>query len=234
MNRPLRYAWIGLIAIVGWGVLGCSTLQPRPPERPVPPVFVPTEAPNPAIPDATATATATPTPPLPAAATATPEMPPTPLPAGGDIELRFTDPETRGECVARFSFGFDWGAEPATMDGPAAFSCAFEVVQCGDGVCVTYHSRYELPDGVLRGVLHPAGTGHPNGTLDVTLAGAFKMIQYWTDVPPETIMPFTEDNPFVVENADILPLLFDFADGATAEIGAVGSPEAWCFTLHLR
>ena len=232
MNRPFRCAWIGLIATFAiWGLLGCNVLQPRPPEAPVPPVLVATAAADPAVAPATATATATPL--VPAASTATPEPGPTPLPAGGEIALRFTDPETQGECAASFPFTFDWAAEPPTIDGPAAFSCAFQAVQCGEGVCVTYHSRYELPDGVLHGVLHPAGTDHPNGTLEATLAGTFIMIQYWTDVPPEAIMPYTEDNPFVVENADILPLLFDFADGATAEIGPVGSPHAWRFTLHL-
>lgn len=48
-------------------------------------------------------------------------------------------------------------------------------------------------------------------------------------------MPFTEDNPFVAENSNILPLIFDFIEGATCEIGGNGGGQTfqWKFTLHL-
>jgi hypothetical protein len=71
--------------------------------------------------------------------------------------------------------------------------------------------------------------------LNAGLAGKFSMKQYWTDIPPDAFMAFTEDNPAVFENSDILPLIFDFVEGATCEIGGGGGAQTfpWKFTLHL-
>lgn len=218
MNR-LFLVLLSMIA-----VLLCAACDPVAPPATPAPVVVP----------ATSTPTPTPAPIIPAADTPVPTITPTPRPTHGEIELRFTDPETQGECEAYFPFTIDWGESRTTIDGSGVIDCAFSTQQCGEA-CVTYHSAYAADAG-LSGELLASSAKYPHGFLNAGLAGKFSMKQYWTDIPPETIMPFTEDNPFVAENSDILPLIFDFVEGATCEVGgsgAGGQTFPWKFTLHL-
>ena len=176
--------------------------------------------------------TATPTPTvaiLPAAPSATPVPD---KPTRGEMEVRFTDPETQGECVGRLPFTMRW--EPFTIDGGAAYQCAFEIQQCGDGVCIMYHSDYDM-DFTLAGEFFGSTSDHPSGSLHMAPALTSTMKQWWSDIPPETIMAFTEDNPFVIEGSDILDLFFDFWEGARAEIHNPNNPDAppMVFILHL-
>ena len=162
----------------------------------------------------------------------TPTVSPTPRPTSGELELRFTDPETQEECEAHFPFTINWTEARTTIDGSGVIACAFATQQCGEA-CVTYHSAYDA-DCDLSGELLVSSADYPHGFLNVGLAGKFSMKQYWTDIPPGAFMAFTADNPAVFENSDILPLVFDFVEGATDEIGG-GSAQTfpWKFTLHL-
>lgn len=155
-------------------------------------------------------------------------------PASGEIELRFTDPETQEECEAHFPFTIDWGESRTMIDGSGVIDCAFTTQQCGEGVCVTYHSTYAADAG-LSSELLASSAKYPHGFLNVGLAGKFSMKQYWTDIPPGAFMAFTEDKPFIAENSDILTLIFDFVEGATCEVGGDGGGQTfpWKFTLHL-
>jgi len=176
--------------------------------------------------------TATPTPTLvsiPAAPSATPVPE---KPTRGELEVRFTDPETQGECVGRLPFTMSW--EPFTIDGGGAYQCEFEIQQCGDGVCIMYHSAYDM-DFTLAGEFLGSTTDHPSGSLHMAPALTSTMKQWWSDIPPETVMAFTEDNPFVIEGSDILTLFFDFREGARAEIHNPNNPDAppMVFILHL-
>jgi hypothetical protein len=180
----------------------------------------------------TPTPTPTPAPLIPAADTPAPTDPPT-RPTSGEIELRFTDPETQEECEAHFPFTINWGESRTLIDGSGVIDCAFSTQQCGEA-CVTYHSAYAADAG-LSGELLPSSAKYPHGFLNAGLAGKFSMKQYWTDIPPDAFMAFTEDHPAVFENSDILPLIFDFVEGATCEMGggAGGQTFPWKFTLHL-
>jgi hypothetical protein len=207
-----------LVVIVS---LLCTACDPVAPSATSIPVVVP------------ATPTPTPAPIIPAASTPVPTITATPRPTRGEIELRFTDPETQAECEAHFPFIIDWGESRTTIDGGGVIDCAFDTQQCGEGVCLTYHSVYAADAG-LSGELLASSGKYPHGFLNAGLAGKFSMKQYWTDIPPETTLPFTEDNPFVAENSDILPMVFDFVEGATCEIGGGGEQTfPWKFTLHL-
>jgi hypothetical protein len=217
MNRLFSATLLGITLLVG---AACApNTQPT--------TSAPVAAPE------TPTPTPTPAPLIPAADTPIPTDPPT-RPTSGEIELRFTDPETQEECAARFPFTINWAESRTTIDGSGVIDCAFAKQQCGDGVCITYHSAYDADCG-LSGELLASSADYPHGFLNVGLAGKFSMKQYWTDIPPETTMPFTEDNPFVAENPDILPLIFDFVEGATCEVGGGTGTQAfpWKFTLHL-
>ncbi len=218
MNR----LFLGTLAVIV--VVLCAGCDPVPPPATSAPVIVP----------ATSTPTPTPAPIIPAANTPVPTITSTPRPTRGEIELRFTDPETQGECEAHFPFNINWGESRTMIDGSGVIDCAFAKQQCGEGVCVTYHSVYAA-DGGLSGELLASSAKYPHGFLNTGLAGKFSMKQYWTDIPPETTMPFTEANPFVAENSDILPLIFDFVEGATCEVGGGGGGQTfpWKFTLHL-
>jgi len=156
-------------------------------------------------------------------------------PSQGEIELRFVDPGTQLECIAHFPFNILDGDNGPIVSGSGVLDCAQEIQQCGEGVCVTYHSTYYM-EGSLAGAIREATPSYPNGAVEVGLAGTFTMQQYWTDIPPETIMPFTEDNPFEVSGSDIIPLFFHFVEGATNEVKNDQVPDAlpWVFTLHLE
>jgi hypothetical protein len=158
-----------------------------------------------------------------------------PPPTLGEIELRFVDPGTLQECIAHFPFDILETGDVRKISGSGILDCAFEIEQCGEGVCVTYHSSYYM-EGSLNGVIQTASSSYPDGALDAGLGGTFTMQQYWTDIPPETIMPFTEDNPFEVSGSDIIPLFFHFVEGATNEVKNDQVPDAlpWVFTLHLE
>ena len=166
---------------------------------------------------------------LPAAPSATPVPE---KPTHGGLEVRFTDPETQEECVGRLPFTMSW--EPFNIDGGAAYQCEFEIQQCGDGVCVMYHSAYDM-DFTLAGEFFGPNSDHPSGSLHMAPALTSTMKQWWSDIPPETVMAFTEDNPFVIEGSDILTLFFDFWEGARAEIHNPNNPDAppMVFILHL-
>ena len=209
--------------LLGIAVLLCAACVPASPPATSAPIVAP----------ASPTPTPTPAPVIPAADTPTPTITPTPRPTSGELELRFTDPETQEECEAHFPFTINWTEARTTIDGSGVIACAFATQQCGEGVCITYHSAYDADAG-LNGELLASSADYPHGFLNVGLAGKFSMKQYWTDIPPETTMPFTEDNPFVAENSDILPLIFDFVEGATDEVGGGGAQTfPWKFTLHL-
>ena len=163
----------------------------------------------------------------------TPTAPPKP-PSAGELEVRFTDPETQQECAGTLPFSIQWGEKPS-IEGNKAYECAFEKQQCGDGVCILYHSSYAL-DFTLLGQILPPGNDYPSGSLHAAPALKFTMKQWWSDIPPETVMPFTEDNPFVVEGSDILELFFKFEEGARAEIPNPTMPDAppMVFILHVK
>jgi hypothetical protein len=219
MNR----FFLGMLATIA--ILLCAACDP----------VVPPATSIPAVVPATSTPTLTPAPIVPAADTPVPTITPTPRPTGGEIELRFTDPETQEECEAHFPFTIHWGESRTTIDGSGVIDCAFATQQCGEGACVTYHSAYAADAG-LSGELQASSAKYPHGFLNAGLAGKFSMKQYWTDIPPGAFMAFTEDNPAVFEGSDILPLIFDFVEGATCEIGgsgAGGQTFPWKFTLHL-
>jgi hypothetical protein len=167
---------------------------------------------------------------IPEAPTATPAPE---KPTGGELEVRFGDPETQEECIGHLPFTISWG-DPFSIDGGGAYQCAFEKQQCGDGVCVTYHSSYEL-DFTLAGMYFDPSQDFPSGLLHMAPALTAIMKQWWSDIPPETTMPFTEDNPFRVENSDILTLNFNLQDGAQEEIPNPNAPDAapMIFILHL-
>ncbi len=150
------------------------------------------------------------------------------------LELRFTDPETQQECVTIFPFEVLEDAE-RSITGGGVIDCKFQTQQCGEGVCITYHSVYAM-DADLRGFVRPATASYPDGMLEAYLSGTFSMTQYWTDIPPETVMAYTEDNPFVASSSDIIPLAIQYQDGATTELGGEGGAAEypWVFTLHLR
>ncbi len=226
MNRLFLVLLLGIIVLT---CLACNPAQqpavsttPTPTSTSVSPVLPPN------------TPTSTPAAVLPAGNTPTPTVTPTSRPTSGEIELRFTDPETQEECEAHFPFTINWAEARTTIDGSGVIACAFSKPQCGDGVCVTYHSAYDA-DGGLSGELLASSAKYPHGFLNVGLAGKFSMKQYWTDIPPETMMSYTEDKPFVAENSDILPLIFDFVEGATCEVGGGAGAQTfpWKFTLHL-
>jgi hypothetical protein len=149
------------------------------------------------------------------------------------LEVRLTDPETQQECVGSVPFSIHWGENPY-IDGSGAYECAFEKQQCGEGVCILYHSAYAL-NFSLPGRIYPASSDYPDGSLEAGPALDFTMKQWWSDIPPETTMPFTEDNPFSVSVSDILSLFFSFEEGARAEIPNPNMPDAepMVFVLHL-
>ncbi|CAG0930353.1 hypothetical protein TFLX_01678 [Thermoflexales bacterium] len=211
MNRLFPALLLGSVALI---CLACTPAQ------------------QPAV-STTRTPTPTPTPLLPAGGTSTPTIAPTPHPTGGEIELRFTDPETQEECEAHFPFTINWGEARTTIEGSGVIDCAFDTQQCGEA-CVTYHSAYTA-DASLSGELLASSAKYPHGFLNAGLAGKFSMKQYWTDIPPGAFMAFTEDNPAVFEGSDILPLIFDFVEGATCETGGGTGTQTfpWKFTLHL-
>jgi hypothetical protein len=217
MNRLFSVMLLGIALLV---CAACtSTSQPATSA----PVVVP----------ATPTPTPTPAPVIPAADTPVPTITPTPRPTGGEIELRFTDPETQEECEAHFPFTIDWGESRTLIDGSGVIDCAFATQQCGDA-CVTYHSAYAADAG-LSGELQASSAKYPHGFLNAGLAAKFSMTQYWTDIPAGAFTAFTEDHPAVFENSDILPLIFDFVEGATCEVGGGSGRQTfpWKFTLHL-
>jgi hypothetical protein len=162
----------------------------------------------------------------------TEEIPPSP-PTAGEIELRFTDPESQKECVATFPFEIVEQPGLRKIEGSGVLNCKFETQQCGEGVCINYHSEYYMDAG-LSGVIHPASTDFPDGFLEAGLGGTFTMTQYWTDVPPESFVAFTKEHPSVFSGSDIIPLNFNFAEGATEEAGNPASQFPWVFRLHLR
>ncbi len=182
-----------------------------------------------------ADATPTPTPAPGVQGVSTPEVKVTPaLPSGGVIDLRFIDPLSQEECTAEFPFEIFWGEE-TSISGGGTIDCAIAVQQCGDGGCVTLHSVYSY-DGALNGTVLASSENFPEGALDAGLAGTLTLKQYWTDIPPDAIPVFTEDQPFEVSSDDVIPLLFQFIDGATQEVGNSNVPnsEPWIFTLHLE
>jgi hypothetical protein len=207
-------------ALAGWLVASCDHLDMTPtPGLGGIEIATPTPTPG-GVPAVPATQTAEPTPSMPSA---------------GEVELRFIDPGSQQECVAHFPFEIATDLHPPTISGGGRIDCVFAVQQCGEGVCVTYNSSYDY-EGVLSGVIQPPTESYPQGALDTTLAGTLTMKQYWTDIPPETIMLFTEDSPFEVTGSDIIPLFFHFQEGAVVEVANESMPDAlpWVFTLHLQ
>jgi len=218
MNHPF------LAVLSGIAVLMCAACIPASSPATTAPIVVP----------ATPTPTPTPTPIILAADTPTPTISPTPRPTRGEIEVRFSDPDTEGECEAHFPFTINWGEARTTIDGGGVLSCAFTAQHCGDGVCMTYHRIHDM-DASLAGELLASSARYPHSFLNTTLAGEYSMTQYWTDVPPDAFVPFTEANPAVFKGSDIVHLLFDFVEGATEELerGTGGQTFTWKFTLHL-
>jgi hypothetical protein len=156
-----------------------------------------------------------------------------PPPTGGELELRFTDVMTQKECTARFPFDILEGGQMRRISGSGILDCHQTVEQCGEGVCILYHSKHYL-DGSVAGVIHPATADFPDGFLEATLAGTYSLTQYWSDYPPDSVVAFTEDHPSVFSGSDIINLNFNFADGATDEIETPSGEYPWVVTLHLR
>jgi hypothetical protein len=165
-----------------------------------------------------------------------PDVPPVettpPPPTRGELELRFTDPGTLKECVAHFPFVIVEENGQRKIDGSGVLDCKLEIEQCGEGVCILYHSTYFM-DAVIPGVIHASTSDFPDGFLEVGMGGTFTMKQYWTNVPPESYVAFTEENPFELSTSDIIPLNFNFKEGATEEINNQAGQFPWIFTLHL-
>lgn len=239
-RTSLTCALLGLILLLGLISLSCN-LSPASPQTPtLPPPLpeggsatpTPTTAP-PLAPEPTSTPTPVPAAPLPTRATPTAEATAAP-PTRGEIEVRFTDPGTQEQGSAHFPFEILQEGEQRRIDGSGVLDCAFSVQQCGDGVCVTYNSSYYW-EPKLDGLIYAPTENYPDGSLDANLAGTFTMKQYWTDIPAQTTMPFTAENPFEVSAADVIPLFFHFVEGATVEVGNPSAPDAppWVFTLHL-
>jgi hypothetical protein len=184
----------------------------------------------------TPTSTLTPTVPL---------NPPDPgePPDHGEIELfqrNFLEPGSEEECISRFPFVVIQETEPATIKGEGVIDCHFQATYCGEA-CVTMHMIQQYDVTVAGEIVPDAGSG---GTASLhvvlTLDGGVK--EYFSDYPPEAIMIFTEDHPFVIEGTGPLPLEFDYVDGATDTITrenpkpegeAPSEPVEWVFTLHL-
>ncbi len=221
-NHTHRSVRLCLVIFVAAVLLSCSLLAPATPTAT--PADVPIQQ--------VATATSTPAVQVPLLPTSgvTPSSP-----GRQEIELRFIDPGTQQECVAHFPFEIAGEAEQRSISGGGVIDCRFELQQCGDGVCILYHSIYTM-DGDLGGFIRESTPSFPDGALEANLAGTFTMKQYWTDIPPETVMAYTEANPFVASSSDIIPLFFQFVDGATQVVGNTGAPDAypWVFTLHLK
>jgi len=165
-----------------------------------------------------------------------PEVPPTettpPPPSSGELELKFTDAMTQKECTARFPFEIAEEGELRRISGSGILDCQSEIEQCGEGVCILYHSKHYL-DASVAGILHAPTTDFPDGFLEASLAGTYSLTQYWTNVPPESVVLYTEDHPSVFTGSDILPLNFNFKDGATEELNNQAGQFPWVFTLHL-
>jgi len=214
MNMIRRVSLYTLAGMHVMFALSCNLSQPySPDEPPADQQSAPTDTLSPVlgVPDAT----------LPAA---TPESS-----TGAEIELRFTDAETQQECVTVFPVEFTSNGDSQTFSSSQDIDCRFEIQQCSEGVCVTYHSEY-LMDATMTGTVLQATSSYPDGALDANLSGTFTMRQYWTDIPPETIMAFTADSPFEVTSSDIIPLFFGLVDGYTVSLGNPDAP--WEAVLH--
>ena len=156
-----------------------------------------------------------------------------PPPTSGELELRFTDVMTQKECVAHFPFDIVEGGQMRRISGSGILDCQCEIEQCGDGVCLMYHSKHYM-DASVAGVIHGSTTDFPDGFLEASLAGTYTLTQYWTNVPPDSFVLYTEDNPSVFSGSDIIPLNFNFKEGATEEVNTPSGQFPWIFTLHLR
>ena len=155
-----------------------------------------------------------------------------PPPTSGELELHFTDAMTQKECSAHFPFDIVAEGGARILSGSGILDCQSEIEQCGEGVCLLYHSKHYL-DASVAGIIHPATTDFPDGFLEANLAGTYTLTQYWTNVPPESFVLYTEDNPSVFTGSDIIQLNFNFAEGATEELNNQAGQFPWVFTLHL-
>jgi len=223
MNHKIRYLSIFLIVCAGGFLLSCCSL-----ERAATPT--PTQAGGFIPADNTPTPTTVLIPGVPDEPTAGITPPP---PTGGELELRFTDVMSQKECTAHFPFDIVEGGQMRRISGSGILDCHQTVEQCGEGVCLLYHSKHYL-DASVAGVIHPATTDFPDGFLEATLAGTYSLTQYWSDYPPDAVVAFTEEHPSVFTGSDILPVNFNFAEGATDEIVTPSGEYPWVLTLHLR
>ncbi len=155
-----------------------------------------------------------------------------PPPTSGELELRFTDVMTQKECVAHFPFDIVEGGQMRRISGSGILDCQCEIEQCGDGVCLMYHSKHYM-DASVAGVIHGSTTDFPDGFLEANLVGTFTLTQYRTNVSPESFVLYTEDNPSVFSGSDIIPLNFNFKEGATEEVNTPSGQFPWILTLHL-
>lgn len=235
MQKPGSFS-LRMCLVIGLAaaLLACSPQDPQipTPDTPlIPQLATPTPTPDNPLSPPEVTPTPTATIQIPAAPTV---QPTTASARQHSLELRFTDPETQQECVTIFPFEVLEDGE-RSISGGGVIDCKFEKQQCGEGVCVTYHSTYAM-DAELRGFVRSATDSYPDGMLEAYLSGEFSMTQYWTDIPPETVMAYTEANPFEISSSDIIPLAFQYQDGATTELGGEGGAAEypWVFTLHLR
>jgi hypothetical protein len=142
--------------------------------------LLPSGSPNPGNSDGKIAAEPTPTP-TPEAVFQTedtPEVKYTPeIPDQGEIELNFIDPLSQEKCTAHFPFKISHG-EQNLISGSGIIDCAFAVQQCGDGVCVTYHSIYKY-DGVLPRRIaggKPGGHAGYDAILDRSSPGCYRNI----------------------------------------------------------
>ena len=91
MNRLFPALLLGIVVLI---CLACNPTQ-QPAVSSTPTLILAPEKP-------TSTSTPTPAPVLPAGDTPTPTVTPTSRPTSGEIEVRFSDPDTQGECEAHF------------------------------------------------------------------------------------------------------------------------------------
>ena len=142
MNHFSRQALMCLIVLAGVFLLtGCNRQR---------------TAPTSTAADLIAPADSTPTPTrvlLPGVPDEPPVATTPPPPTGGEVELHFTDAMTQKEWTAHFPFDIVEQATLRRLSGSAILDCQCEIEQCGEGVCMMYHSEHYM-DASVTGIIH--------------------------------------------------------------------------------
>jgi hypothetical protein len=159
---------------------------------------------------------------LPSLASAIPECTP-----GGDIEVRQLLAFAKEPCIDVIPFTLSWQGSQARLEGSGSTECTHVEENLG-GSPIAIHQISQL-DLVFDGT---ATSGSP-GTLEVTMTVSGEIIEFYSNIPPESPQVFTEENPFQVPADGSFPLKFEFRQGATVEILNKEGQAAFTFILHL-